>query len=770
MKNRKIYLLFVLPLLFGMLAVASPVVNAQKGPVPTPTAQALRVDATPSPGDKNLSFYQLGQENIQLVGPMDYEAVVFGLPADWQVNAAVELTLFIDVAFDSLNTTVTTADGQVAVNSGGTLMLEYNREEIGVFPITKAGEMMLRVQVPVHYVTPVRDDLRQEFTLTFDSALSCLLEQQMSIVVKDTSYITVPHTKVFPSTDLVQFPYPLYQDAVFPDVAAVVIPDEPSAQEVQSALTVIAGLSKLSNSNLVTELVSLSEFNTALPYSNHVILIGKTAWLPFVDQLALPLAPVEGAFVFANSAPTDGVIQMVNSPWDSSRMVLVVSGDTDEAVVKAAQAVSTGRLRPNTSPNLSVVRTVQADVKQYPQNNIDQSLQDLGYETEVLDRRGVDSALFRFYVPPGSTTGPDAYFELAFGHSALLDFERSGLNVELNGQPIGSVRFTEKTASGTINTVLFSLPSSVITQGLNDLEVIASLQPLDECSSSQLRGIWANVWSSSHLHLPLVKTTIAPKVVSDLATYPAPFSLDASMQSISFILQPRNIESWRMAANIAAYLGNRSDGAIYLLNASFADSIPPEVLDNMNLILVGNAQEMPIVNQINDSLPAPFESASGFASEESLQVSFKIPPTSPVGYVQLLNSPWNQDRLILAALGNNPQGVAWAASGLYDAHIRSQLAGNFAIINNQQVTTADTRLAPPQAGSTSSAEVPAVAVVPPTVSATALADAARPSWLLPALQVSIGLTIFVALLAMIAAIRRARSEKKMNRRADDEQD
>ncbi len=766
MKKQRFYLMLTVILLLGMLAFYSPQVSAQ-GPSPTPTAQTVRQMQTPAPGDDVLSFYQIGQDDIQLVGPLDYEAIVFGLPADWKVTNAVEITLFLDVAFDILSTV--TVDGQVISHSGGTLMLEYNREEIGIFPVEQPGEMMLRVQVPLEFLISAREDGRQEFTLTFDSALSCYLEQQMSIVVQDSSYIKVPHTTVLPDTSLVRFPFPLYQDSVYPDIATVLLPDNPSPEELQSALTVIAGLSNRTRGNLAMDLATYSEFNADQTGANHVIFVGKTGTNPFLSQLSLPLPSTNGEFVFSGSEPTDGIVQMVNSPWNAARVVLLVSGDTDEAVVKAAQAVSTGHLRPNTSPNLAVVRDVQNELGLgLPSQSIDQTLLELGYETEVLDRRGVDSSVFDFFIPSGWTTGPDAYFELAFGNSALLDYDRSGLNVEVNGQPIGSVRFTEMTASEAVNRVRFNLPSSVIAPGVNTLEVIASLQPLDQCSSSQLRGIWTNIWSDSRLHLPLMQTSVAPKLVYDLSTYPAPLTFDSSMQSIAFVLQQNNVDSWRMASQVAAYLGDRSNGSITLLSAHYADDVPDTVRDNMHLLLVGNALEMPIVSELNESLPAPFDDGSGLASESSMQVSFKIPPDSPVGYVELLESPWNSEKVILAALGNTPQGMAWAASGLYDPQIRSQLTGNFAIINNQQVTTTDTRLAPPETASAAPTSEPSVSIIPPTTPPGA--DTVRPTWLLLALQISIGLTLFVGIIAIIVAIRRGRREVKMNRRAEDKED
>ena len=763
MKTRQSYLLLTILILFGMLALYSPKVSAQ-GAEPTPTAKTVRQIETPAPGADELSFYQIGQNDIQLVGPLDYKALVFGLPADWELNGSVEITLSIDVAFDYLGTTF--VDGQEIANSGGLLMMEFNREEIGTFPITQPGKMMLRVQVPREYLTQIREDGRQELTFTFDSGLSCLLDQQMSIVIQDSSYIRFPHTTVLPDTSLLQFPYPLYQDSVYPDTAFVLIPDNPSAEELQSAMTLIAGLSNLTSGNFAMEIATFSEFTATETGATNLIMVGKTATIPFFDQLSLPLPPTDGRFIFPGSDADDGIVQMVNSPWDSARVILLATGDTDLAVIKAAQAISTGNLRPNASPNLSIIRSVQDELQQTSQET-DRTLLDLGYETEVLDRRGIDSSVFNFTIPAGWTTGPDAYFELIYGNSALLDYGRSGLNVVVNGQPIGSVRFTEETASEAVNRARISLPSSVITQGINKLEIIASLQPLDNCSSSQLRGIWANIWSDSRLHLPLIQTSIAPTNTFDLSAYPAPLSFDSSMSAIAFILQENNLASWQMASSIASYLGNKSNGAVTLLQTYYANNIPEEARNNMNLLIVGNALEMPIITELNESLPAPFDDGSGLATENNMLVKFRIPENSPVGYIELLRSPWNAEKVIIAALGNTPQGVAWAASGLYDARIRPQLTGNFAVINNQQVTTTDTRLAPPKLAPVSPTDEPSVSIIPPTILPGI--ETVRPDWLLPALKMSLVLTLLVGIGTIIAATKRNKKQNKTNRRAEDEE-
>ena len=143
---------------------------------------------------------------------------------------------------------------------------------------------------------------------------------------------------------------------------------------------------------------------------------------------------------------------MVHSPWTAQRVVLLVSGNTDAAVVKAAQAVSTGVLRSHTAPNISVIQRVQTSIQELSQQS-DFTLLDRGYNNTLLKRHGTNSVTYNFYIPPDKILGADAYFELVYGNSALLDYGRSGLVIQVNGQPIGSVRFSDTSASRTMNRV-----------------------------------------------------------------------------------------------------------------------------------------------------------------------------------------------------------------------------------------------------------------------------------------------------------------------------
>ena len=258
-----------------------------------------------------------------------------------------------------------------------------------------------------------------------------------------------------------------------------------------------------------------------------------------------------------------------------------------------------------------------------------------------------------------------------------------------------------------------------------------------------MRGLWANIWSESRFHLPLIQTIAQTNLAIDLADFPAPFILDPSLRTTAFVLQPNDLESWRSAQQLAAYLGDRVNGSIVLLKTFYADAIPEAARSDLNLIVLGLAPQLPIMTELNDFLPARFEAEAGIASERNMQVTFRIPSDSPVGYVEFLPSPWNESNFVVVAVGNLRQGANWAASALYDASLRSRLAGNFAVINDQQVTTTDTRISSPAAEIPVSTTQPEVVVVPPSVDTVTPVPVSRPAWILPALVLTVGLIVLM---------------------------
>jgi hypothetical protein len=686
-------------------------------------------------GTDTITFFQLGESEIELNGPYDSQNIFFGLPAEWKPTGGGELNLLMSVSFNA-----NAAGADAAQNYGGSLTVTLNNYTLAILPVNQTGEISQTVQIPAYALISKRTDGRNELILALDSGIDCNVNQNLLVIVHSSSQFTLPHVLVPPDTSLVNFPRPIYQDTLYQDSALIIIPDKPTASEMQGALTVSAGLSNLTGSKLLMDLTTLGQLTAEQKAAGNLILVGKAASLPLIAQLPMPITVTGGQFKLEAGGEDDGVVAMVNSPWNISRVVLVVSGNTDAGVIKAAQAVSTGLLRPNTSPNLSVVKEVDV-IPNPPTIPTDQTLADLGYNRDILERLGVSTVSYTFYLPPGQVITTEAFFELVMGHSALLDYARSGLVISLNGQPIGSVRFTDVTASKSNNIVQIPIPPAATLTGNNRLDVTAALYPLYNCSTPNFQDLYVVIWPESRLHLPLRPAQMESSTATALDFYPAPFSYDPTLGNLAFILPENDLVAWRSAFNIAGFIGDRAGGSPLTPKAFFATAVTDEELASSNLLLVGLPSQLPVVGQMNDVLPVPFAEGSDVAQERNMQVIFRIPPDASVGYVELLPSPWNADNTVLAALGSTSQGVIWSGAALVDPTLRSQLSGNFAAITDQQVVTADTRL------STIPQDSGIAPIVPFPVEPSAPVE--QPSWILPAAGIAGGLAVLILLIVLI---------------------
>lgn len=745
MKKQISKLLLVPSICIMLLTIIAASAQAQ-GLTPTPTPGTTATPtATPVVQLSNpnvVTFAQLRQGEIQLNGPYDSTSFSFAAPANWSLQAGASLDLLIGVSF---NTNVAAnGQGQAVMVGGGTLTVLLNNVVLSTVQLNQLGELDQKIAIPQNAFNATRSDSRMVLRFVLDSGSSCSINGIHTVVfLHPTSFLTLPHTSVAPSTSLLNFPRPIYQNSFTPDRVLIVIPDQPTSSELQAALTTGAGLSKLSFNRIILDMITLSNFKTDYSQDNHLVFVGKAGSLPQLSQLQLPEPVANGQFQLPSDAQDDGLVEMIDSPWSSgSEVILVISGNTDQGVVKAAQAVTSGILRTNRSENLSIIDQVSLIPVSSPQP-VDQSLADLGYQGRSFQTRGGDSDEYVFNVPAGMTIGSDAYFELVYGHSALIDYNSSQIVVLVNDQPIGSVRMSDATASNPVNQMKFTIPSSVIIPGKNRITVQVNLVPLSDCTPPNVQGLWVNIWPQSMLHIPLLTVSVSPNAPQNLSAYPAPFIYDPVLGTTAFVLEKNDLESWRNALQIAAFLGSQSSGPLVQLSAFYGDQTASSDLSKYNLLVMGRASQLPIVSELNKDLPAPFSVGSDVANESNnFQVDYRIPPDSPMGYIETILSPWNSNNVVLAMLGNTTQGVSWAASALINPTLRSRLAGNFAVINNQQILTSNARFESVDIGAVNPTKAPP-GISQPQTAPTAQTDVSRPLWILP---------IFIVILILIVVV------------------
>ncbi len=730
-------------------------VGAQKLDTPlaqaTPTKEVLNIDATEIP------FRIIQEEDIPLSGPFDSAYFPFAIPNAWKISPNAKLHLDMTVDFNKVSSN---EFGYPLVSGGGTLIIYLNNTLLGVVNLDEVGDVQLTLPVPLAAFVSNREDGKMAFYAELDASDFCYVAENFNLFIHPTSYFSLPHEIAKPVADIINLPSLLYQDSFVQESALIVLPDQPSAPELQAALTVAGSLGNFSQNNLPIDVTTISALTLEQKTLNHLLLVGKPAAFNILDELNLPAKPTGNGFQIAAASTDAGVIQLVNSPWDISKMVAFISGSSDEGVVKASQAVSTGVLRPHRFMNLAVVDDVQS--AQATQATIStaetRTLADMGYEGSIFKYRGFNSATYNFQIPLGWTATEDAYFELAYGFSSLIDYEQSGIIVTLNENPIGSVRFDAETAQNAINKVRIDIPETAVIPGVNVLAIQAYMFPNDICTPPDAQGLWINIWNESVLSAPLTQQQVDINTVVDLTDYPSPFVFDFELNNTAFVLPKGDIDALRGAVKAASYLAYQTNPSIITLSAFYGDEFPENARQNYNMILMGKPSQISLIDEIGDLLPVPFETGRDTALEGNLRVVFNIPEDAPLGYVELLASPWNPENVIVAVLGNSTQGEVWAVSAMNDATLRSQLSGNFVIVNNRQILASDTRVFPVS-------ENPTAMEGAPEINILATPEASQQPGLLPqnqdwipiAIMVGIGLIVLIIVIVLLRSFLQKRS-------------
>lgn len=694
----------------------------------------------------NITFEQLGQDEISLFGPFDGDSFSFALPADWAISDGAQLNLSFGISFN------TAVEGQPDVNrtGNGTLTVLLNGVVLRAVPLYTVGEHEVNIAIPLDAFTPTRTDGRMELRFNLDDRVSCYdltNNSHMSVFLHTKSYFYLPHSSIQPDTSLENFPRPIYQNSFFEDTALLVIPDQPTAAELQAMITVATGLSSVTSNGVILDLTTLSKITPEQAANNHLIYVGNAASLAVLERLELPQPIIDGKYQITGGDPDDGVVQMINSPYSNAHVILVVSGNTDQGTIKAAQALSTGVFLTPVSPNLAIIQQVQP-VPVLAARPEDQTLAELGYDSRLFRNRGLDTFPFEFYIPPGYNVAFDGYFEMVFTHSALLSYDRSGISILLNRKPIGSVRMSDSTAASSYNQVQISIPATAVEPGYNLMEVQTNLIPVDYCTPPSFQGLWVNLWNDSNLHLPLTLSPANTMDYLDLSHFPDPYVANPTFGNTAFVLSRDDLESWRSAVQIAAIMGAGSRSPLTTVSAFYGDDPLALERDKYNLIAIGTPSQMSFIGELNNNLPVPFEESDVAPMGDKFQVTYRIPTDSPLGYVETMTSPWNSNNAVLAILGNQQQGLMWATTSFIDPDLRSELAGNFAVINDRQILTTDTRLSSSVNIETSGE--PGVSVIPPAGDTTPQIPES-PEWILP---VFISLLALIVLIIVVAIIRR----------------
>lgn len=737
---------------------ASPAANQVTA---SPSQPPLSPSATPQPGKPGdqadqLEFRALGLTQIKpLQGPLDAIKLDFGLPADWKLlpGASLELNL------TSFLSSVMPAQGDVTLSEviAGSLSVTLNNVPLQTIILKGNNSQVVSIPIPGGALAPNPLTGQQELVIVWDGSVACDFNMVTSVMIDPASRLILPHQQVPLTLDLASFPRPIYiENLPSPARVSLVVPDRPSQSELQAALAVAAGLGRMTQNKLGLDLIPLSHLDEASRNANHLIFVGRIAAFDALSTSLHDLVPVTQP-----ASAEDGVIQIVASPWNPSRAILSVSGGSDQAILKAGQALSSGTLVTAARPDLVVVRqvTAPASAAEFIE---DQTFALLGYPDHTFTNFGSSSMLVTFVIPAGITISPEAYMDLVFNHSALIDYLRSAIVVRLNGVPIGSARLSDTTS--VMNALRLIIPTTAMRNGTNLLEIQADLFPRSICSDPRLGSLWITVFSNSLLHLPQGGQLMSVRQAQYLGDFPRPFTANNELSDTTFILAKGDVAAWQVAGNLAAYLGAHTSGVKSVPAVLWADALATNMPADSNLIVIGQPAQMPFLANLAGILPAALDAQGELTPAVKAGITFQVSPQAGLGYLelgQLAAGETGQGKALLAILGSAEEGVRLAASALTDASLLPKLAtGNFALLQGRNVMVQDLKPAPggaaPEAGGQPTAGGTPPPAATPVLEGVPASFGQPEGWIMPVMGVSFALIILMLAMRLNTGLRKRR--------------
>lgn len=671
-------------------------------------------------------FQQLGYSEKLLTGPFDSTNLFFSLPANVKLAPGSSVFLKYALAWSG-------GSSEVPSNAGvsGTLLVYFNEELIDTIVLSSDSPLEKEIAIPEKALNSVDQDGRYRLRLFLNADVNCKYDNvHTTLLVSQNSLFNLQYAQVTPVPDLTLFPRPIYQpDSILPNSALVIVPDNPEAFELQAALTVMAGLGSITNGQLNAGLVTNSKLTPELAASNQLIFVGMAKNFPSLQTVNFPISISSTGAAVNQNHNSDGVIEIGLSPWSQAHSVLFVGGNTQEAVIKASQAFSTGDIIAVEKPDISLIATVNP-TNQETISLEDQTFKDLGYESQTLGLFGENYFAYTFYASPEQASSAGAYIDLIVSHSDLIDYNSTGLTVLLNGETVGGLQLSKESP---ITTQIKFVPG-ILRRGINRLEIVSDVTPYYSCYSTDLLSTWITVSNSSNVHLPVSDQKLNLGDSVNLRDFPYMFLENRNLSDLAFVLASNDPGSWDYASRVAYYIGAKGSVPLVNLYATYGDNISDEVMQKYNLLAFGQSSTLPFISKINDLLPAPFKPGSDEAVQPSMLVNYSLLPNTSVGYLQLLPSPWNPDHVIMAVLGNTADGVPMAGTTLIRDELVARLGGNFAVLYSDQVVTTDTRLGVSKESIIAQLPVAVTVTATPETIARPTATAqieSRPSWILP---------------------------------------
>jgi len=286
----------------------------------------------------DLTFDSLGYEDVPFYGVRSQVyRFYFRMPQSWEMTDKAKLFLSFNhsTAIDPLTSTLNVQLNDVPV--GSTLLNGEN-----------AIDGILEVELPNWLIKSGRNRLDVNIGMAIAGDYCGNLDNpQAWTVIRRNSFVRLPYVVDKASFDLSFFPYPFAEDSNLTGVS-LVIPEVLSRGQRDGLLQLAAVLGlQAGGERMTVRVLDAQDVSDDIIATHHLIVIGQPTVNALLRDLngALPqpfqsnsdqLAPrLDSAVLTEVAVRNAGLLQEMTSPGNPDKVILVITGTTDEGVVAA---------------------------------------------------------------------------------------------------------------------------------------------------------------------------------------------------------------------------------------------------------------------------------------------------------------------------------------------------------------------------------------------------------------------------------------------------
>jgi len=636
--------------------------------------------ATPT-GAENISFTL---NDLGYTSDDEYQGVL--------VSRTYDVNLPVSWSYTQPATVTVRFSHSPSLNSHSSLAADWNGVRVGsvLLDPSNVDQGSLQLTIPATALVAGYNSLTLQFYMGIsDNFCDDFDNPAVWAVVHNTTSFELAYSPQPASLDLHGLPGFLIDPSLIrKNTVTLVLPNQPTAAELNAATLVSAKLGQMADwRTLDVKALPLEQFKAQSPAGN-VIFIGTAQHLAAQTATLLPSFTGTGDSLQLKDlnsqaiAADSGVLWLQASPSDPTASWLTVTGATDAALQKAASAFATTSAFDRLSGPLGVILntpSVAATANASP--GLTYSLADLGYADIVATGMRQQTSYINFPVQLAFNSQGEATFKLIFSHSTQLNPDRSSLDVLVNSVPVTSIGLNSQNAQNAeadiqIPLRLFKLGSNTITLNGNIQVNQSTEQSTLYCTDKYYSDSWLTVDSDSTLSFP---AGTGQKTAS-LTGYPTLYLGSASLANLAFVVPDST--DWATAATVlqvANRLGRTAVGDQLASAVIPASQEASSTAQRPYEIVVGLPAQNPVIMQLNDLLPQPFEADKVTPKPLSGVVSIS-PASGSLGYIESLFTKDGQYRLVLTATSD--EGLGWIANVLNTPSLYKDFDGNLAVLSS----------------------------------------------------------------------------------------